>query len=260
MIEEHLPGLWRVGGRSWNGTTAELTSQGANTYLLALSDAAVLMDCGTLAERRAIEQNVRQAGIDPDDLTDLILSHSHFDHSEAAAAWQRDRGLTVHLSAVGAEYLSRGDYRLTGSRLNEPGYSFHRPNIDHPMADGETFEIGGASFLATFTPGHTPDSTLVSLALGGRGVGFCGDVTFGPNDEGRLGNVGWLCMLWQSDLHAYRTSLRKMARMKLDVLFPGHGSPVVGASDVAEAIAASLATIEHFLADPLIRNFGMQTD
>ena len=260
MIEQLLPNLWRVGGRSWDGRTAELTPDGANVYLVALSKAGVLIDCGMRSEREIIEANIRQAGVDPSDLTDLVLTHSHWDHSEAGAEWQRVHGIRVHLNSVGAEYLARGNLRLTGSRLNEPGYEFLRFRVDHLVGDEESFEVAGMIVTAHLVPGHTPDSTLLTLGLDGKRVGFCGDVTFGPNDRGRLGNVGWLCMLWESDLHAYRKSLKRMSKMEFDLLLPGHGSALVGPKGPAEAIAASLATTEHFLADPLISNFGMGTD
>jgi metallo-beta-lactamase class B len=260
MIEQLLPNVWRVGGRSWDGRTAELSPGGSNVYLVVLGEAGVLIDCGILSEREIIEANIREAGVDLGGLTDLILTHSHWDHSEAGAEWQKAWGLRVHLNSVGAEYLTRGDLRLTGSRLNEPGYEFPRFRVDHGVGDGESFEAGGGVISAHHVPGHTPDSTLVTMELSGECVGVCGDATFGPNDRGQLGNVGWLSMLWESNLHDYRDSLKRMSGMEFDLLLPGHGSAVVGPKAAAKSIAGSLATIEHFLADPLIRNFGMETD
>jgi len=260
MIEQLLPNVWRVGGRSWDGRTAELSPGGSNVYLVAGGRGGLLIDCGVLSEREIVEANIREAGLDPGDLTDLILTHSHWDHSEAAAEWQKAYGVRVHFNSVGADYLARGDLRLTGSRLNEPPYQFPRFRVDHSVGDGESFDAGAGTVTAYHVPGHTPDSTLLTMELGETRVGFCGDATFGPNDRGQLGNVGWLCMVWGSDLRAYRDTLKRMARMEFDLLLPGHGSALVGTEASANAIAASLATIEHFLSDPLIRNFGMETD
>jgi hypothetical protein len=60
IAEEILPGLWRVGGGTWNGTVAALSAEDdANTYLLRGPAGIVLIDCAHVAGKRAIEANVR---------------------------------------------------------------------------------------------------------------------------------------------------------------------------------------------------------
>ena len=124
MIEQYLPNLWRVGGGSWGVGATVLSLEGdGNVYLLKGPDGAALVDCGRSAESLApLVDNLREAGVSPDDLTDLILTHSHCDHSWAASKWQQQYGVRVHLNAVGADWLARGDRRLIGSPGPDSGF------------------------------------------------------------------------------------------------------------------------------------------
>mgnify|MGYP006290820245 CR=1 FL=1 len=207
MIEPILPNLWRVGGRCWDGAQPSLSAEAdANVYLLRAGDRGLLIDCGSVEGRPLIEANVREAGLEPDALTDLLLSHSHFDHTRGAAEWQRRRRLTTHLSSPGAEALAAGDMRLVGHAVQPPGYDFEPFDVDHAAEDGETFGVcdGRVEIACAHLPGHTKDSALFAFDADGRRVGVCGDITFGLDRTGKLGCIGWLCMLWGSDLAASR--------------------------------------------------------
>lgn len=257
-----IPGLWRVGGHSWGGVTECISCENdCNVYLLDLGAARVLIDCGTVGGKARIEENLRQVGVAPERLTDLLLTHSHYDHTQAAWAWQADYPLRTHLSAVGADALRRGDHRLVGYRTVSADYRFEPFRIDHAVVDGEAFTIGDTRLTAQAMPGHTPDSTLFTLDLAGRRVGICGDITFGRDQTGDYGCIGWLDAHWGSDLVAYRASLRRMlGGPPLDLLVPGHGHPVVGRDATRRAIAASLATAEATAEVPSRALFASATE
>jgi len=250
--EPIVPGLWRVGGGAWSGTVAALSAEDdANVYLLRGPAGAVLVDCGSAEGRPAIEANVRAIG--GDGLGDLLLTHSHWDHTCAARAWQAERGLRTHLNARGAASLAGGDLRLVGVPLHGPGFPFEPFAVDHAIADGERFELAGLAVEAQFMPGHTLDSTVFLLALDGVRTGIVGDVAFGPK-AGRLGALGFLCALWQSNVDDYVASLRRLAALDLELLVPGHGAPVHGRERVRAAVGAALATAERYAADPGLRD------
>jgi metallo-beta-lactamase class B len=252
--ESVVAGLWRVGGGTWGGTVPALSAEGdANAYVLLGPAGAVLIDCGSAEGRPAIEANVRATGLDPRELGELLLTHSHWDHTEAARDWQRAYGLRTHLNAVGAERLARGDLRLVGSPLHGPDYAFAPFAVDHAVADGERFELAGIALTARHLPGHTPDSTLYLLDHADLRVAICGDVAFGPQAGDGPPPVGFLCALWGSDLDAYVDSLRTLAELPIDLLLPGHGAVVGGRAQVREAVLATLGTAEALAADPLVR-------
>jgi glyoxylase-like metal-dependent hydrolase (beta-lactamase superfamily II) len=251
---EIVPGVWRIGGGSWNGRTCALSAEAdGNVYLIELPRGHAVVDCGTRAGLPAIRQNLSRLGLDVGQVDHLLLTHAHWDHAEAAATWQAlAPHVVTHLNSVGHAYLRQGDYRITGHQILEPPYVFDSFAVDHPVDDGDRFEIGVAPVTARHLPGHTPDSTLYVFELAGSQVGICGDVAF---DRPVLGQ---LCTLWMSNLDDYAASLRKLERVPLDVLLPGHGDPVVGSASVAAAIGAALDVAEALAADRRVReNLGV---
>ena len=253
MSERVLPDLWRVGGDSWEGTVGQLSADGdANVYLLRRNGSATLIDCGTLAGREAIEANVRATGVDPHEIAHLVLSHSHWDHTQAAGAWQTRYQLHTHLNARGAAYLREGDHRLVGYHLHGPAYTFAPFAVDHAIEDGERFDVDGVGVEAHFLPGHTPDSTLLVVEHAGRRVGFCGDVAFGEKADG-IPRLGFLSSLWLSNLDDYVASLERLASLPLDVLLPGHGAPVAGRAQIRSAVGRALVAARRLAGDTVVR-------
>jgi len=224
----------------------------ANVYLLRGVGALALIDCATDAGRPQIETNLRDVGVQPAELSELLLTHSHWDHAQAAHGWQAAYGLRTHLNAVGSEFLGRGDHRLVGAPLHGPEYPFRPFTVDHPVDDGETFRVAGVPMTAHFLPGHTPDSTLYTFMLDGTLVGVCGDVAFGRNELGTH-SLGLLSNLWQSDLDLYVSSLRTLAQTPIELLLPGHGAPVAGRDAVRAATEATLAIAERLAGDVDVR-------
>jgi glyoxylase-like metal-dependent hydrolase (beta-lactamase superfamily II) len=254
-----MTGLWRIGGGSWNGRTIPLSAEAdANVYLLQDSDSRVLVDCGTRAGLSSLRVNLGHVGVDGRTVHDLVLTHSHWDHTEAAAEWQTEAGdLCTHLNRVGDSFLRGRDHRLIGYQLNPPPYSFDAFRVDHAVGDTETFQLGSMQATAYHLPGHTPDSTLYTVAIDGHTVGFCGDIVFRPRPDG--GPVlGQLCSLWMSNLDDYVASLRRLRELQIDVLLPGHGDPVNGAGVVQRAITDTLELAAELAQDERVReNLGV---
>jgi glyoxylase-like metal-dependent hydrolase (beta-lactamase superfamily II) len=254
-----LPSVWRVGGGSWSGTVQPLSAEAdGNVYFLELEGADVLVDCGTRAGSRTIGGNLRSIGRAPETVTDVLLSHSHWDHTDGVPAWQaRDRSPTIHLNRIGAMFLARGDHRLVGHQLQELPHRFEPFRVDHRVHDGERFALGRTTVEVHFLPGHTPDSTLYTFELGGRTIGVCGDIAFGPTARHRV-VLGQLCTLWLSNLDHYVESLCRLAALPVDVLLPGHGDVVIGRENVGAAVRRTLELAESLAADARVReNLGV---
>ena len=100
----------------------------------------------------------------------ILQTHAHNDHIGAA----RDVA-----DAVGAPiYLNPEDLVLW-----EQVYPDSKP--DRELADGDVFEVAGATLRAIHTPGHSPGSTCFYLES--EGTVFTGDTLFngGPGATGR---------------------------------------------------------------------------
>lgn len=100
----------------------------------------------------------------------ILLTHAHNDHIGAAREVA---------DAVGAPiYLNPEDHILW-----EQVYADSKP--DHELADGDEFQVAGATMRAIHTPGHSPGSTCFYLES--EGTVFTGDTLFngGPGATGR---------------------------------------------------------------------------
>jgi glyoxylase-like metal-dependent hydrolase (beta-lactamase superfamily II) len=256
VAEPVAAGIWRVGGGSWGGAAQALSlEEDANSYLIAGAHAALLVDCGTRAGGPRIAAVAGTAGAPP--ATDLLLTHSHWDHTGGAAGQQGTQELTTHLNAVGAAFLDRGDERLVGHQLHGPAYRFDRFRIDHAVQDGERFLAAGIGLAAQHLPGHSPDSTLFTFERDGETVGISGDIAFAPRPSVPA-VLGQLCSLWLSNLDDYVASLARLERLDLDRLLPGHGRPIAGRAQVRAAVQATRALAEALAGDPRVRaNLGV---
>jgi glyoxylase-like metal-dependent hydrolase (beta-lactamase superfamily II) len=88
-------------------------------------DATLIIDPGMVPDRAAILDPLRQLGVDPDDVTDVVFSHHHPDHTLHAALFpaarfhhlgeHRRRRRGVHPPVVVGRWPSRGPVRA-GSR------------------------------------------------------------------------------------------------------------------------------------------------
>lgn len=259
MIKEITEDLWKIGGGSWNDTSPIFSDESdCNVYLIATTESLILIDSGSKVGKPIIEKNIKEAGFNPGDITDILLSHSHFDHCDSLSKWLNDYNPNLHMSDIGAEYLKKGDYRLVGYQIFGPDYIFDSFESDHKVKDGESFNIGSIKIKGYSMPGHTPDSMIFVAIIKEKKIWICGDITFGKDKRtGKLGCIGWLNMLWESHLKSYKNSLEKMLRMNIqDFLLPGHGCIISGKNNIKKAIEASLQTVKSIMNDPNSKHFG----
>src|SRR6478736_4201466 len=75
-------------------------------YLVETDDGLALFDCGPTPCIPALEAGLADRGFELGDVSQLLLSHIHFDHAGATGALVRKYpSLQVHVSAVGAPHL-----------------------------------------------------------------------------------------------------------------------------------------------------------
>jgi len=145
-------------------------------------------------------------------VTHIFVTHTHRDHSPAAAKIK---------AATGAQVLAQGPHRLaralhTGEtrRLDASADLDFRPDV--ALADGETVSGRGWTIQAVTTPGHTANH--MAFAFKEANLLFAGDHV----------------MAWSTTIVAppdgamtdYMTSLHKLARRSELLYLPGHGAPV----------------------------------
>ncbi|MBN8518435.1 MBL fold metallo-hydrolase [Accumulibacter sp.] len=200
----------------------------AAVYLVHFGELAALVDAGCGRATDRLLQNIEAAGVVPEQIRHLLLTHCHYDHSGGAAGLRRRFGWPVALHALEAPYLESGDDRVSAAAWY--GEHLAACPVDVRLADGERFFLGQRSLQALHLPGHSPGSVAYLVESDGRRVVFAQDV-HGPLHPDLLSK--------RSD---YQASLRKLLALQADILCEGHYGVFVGRAAVA-------AFIERFVED-----------
>ena len=184
------------------------TFTGTCTYIVGAGDVAVI-DPGP--DNAAHVARLLDA-LKGERVTAIVITHTHRDHSPAAAALKAATGARITGCAphFQARALSAGESNmLEGS--NDLSYA-----PDHVMADGETLRGDGFTLTALATPGHTMNH--LCFALPEERALFSGDHV----------------MAWSTSIVAppdgamgpYMASLDKLRGRDEEIYWPGHGGPV----------------------------------
>lgn len=126
---------------------------GAHCYLLDAGDRVAIIDPGMKAGLNPVARELRAAGRSPYEVTDILLTHYDFDHTGAAAEWQRRTGARTWIGSADAAVL-------TGAVHPSSGFRRFTATIGRPELPGNLHLLDGDSELwpgvvALRTPGHT---------------------------------------------------------------------------------------------------------
>lgn len=149
---------------------------------LIMGDQPALVDCGTQTSTRAVADALGHAGIGPDDLAWIVLTHVHLDHCGAAGDLARMfPRATVVVHPRGARHLVdparlvQGTHALFG-QLSPAigGLAPVSPERVQEAAHGHVVPLGGGRGLRVhWAPGHARHH--MALLDEGEGVLFAGD-------------------------------------------------------------------------------------
>jgi glyoxylase-like metal-dependent hydrolase (beta-lactamase superfamily II) len=205
-----------------------------NVYLLT-GERAILIDAGAPKDVPRILAFLQTHGIEPSELSLILLTHGHWDHAGGAAQLKAVTMAPIALHRADADLVRKGHNgslkptclmgRLLLPFVNR-GFPAFEPDvlIDEEM-DLSAFGVAGR---VLFTPGHTPGSISV---LTNEGEAIVGDLLMG----GWFG--GWLfpsrpgLHYFAEDVGQLHASIGKVVAVSR-VIHPGHGGPL-DPSDVA---------------------------
>jgi glyoxylase-like metal-dependent hydrolase (beta-lactamase superfamily II) len=163
---------------------AVVVRSGGRTILI---DAGLGMEFPNFPRTGQWAQRLEAAGIDLTSVTDVVLTHMHFDHIGGLLVDAiRDRlrpDLRVHVSATETKFWAAPDFSRTAMPPSMQGqiqqaakrflneyHSQLRPfETEHEVAPG---------VVVRRTGGHTPGHSVVRLASGGDRLTFAGDAVF----------------------------------------------------------------------------------
>ena len=182
------------------------TAWGTGTYVIGHGEVAVI-DPGPLDADHIDGLIAALAG---ERITHLVITHTHLDHSPAAAPLAERTGARV----VGcAPHGARGDTTEAGA-----DYDF---TPEDRLLDGEGVAGPQWNLTAVDTPGHTSNHLCYSLTQ--EGALFTGDHV-----------MGWSTTVVSppdGDMAAYMKSLEKQLVRDECVYYPTHGAPITRPKD-----------------------------
>ncbi len=190
------------------GNASPFTFKGTVSYIVGSGNVAII-DPGPddQAHIDALLNAVRNETV-----THIVLTHTHRDHSPAAAAIR---------AATGAKTCGEGPHRASRplhigeiNPLDAAGDMDFQP--DHKLSDGEMIEGDGWTLEAITTPGHCANH--MAYALKETNALFSGDHV-----------MGWSTSIVappDGAMSDYMASLYKLTRRNEETFFPGHGNVI----------------------------------
>lgn len=194
------PGIVRIVA----GNASPLTFKGTNTYLVGMTELAVI-DPGPADETHHAAILKAAAGRP---IRQILVTHAHRDHVDGAAALKE---------ATGAQVLGYGReaFAPIGPKTNPQGSEFidYVFSPDVKLGHGDVVEEKEWRLQAIHTPGHAPDH--LCFALLGRSVLFSGDHVMAWNTT--------LVAPPEGSMADYVDSLSLLLPRAESVYLPGHG-------------------------------------
>jgi len=186
------------------------TANNANTYLINGSK-KILIDPGHNHLFGNVKDHLAKLSITPQDIDVILLTHGHPDHVEAV------RSFSSPLAIIA---LHETELAFIKTLAPHYGVAMDITNFEPPLLlrEGKLL-VGDFTFQVIHAPGHSPGS--ICLYWPQEKALFTGDVIF-YQGIGRTDLPG-------GDGQALKESIRRLSKLEVEHLLPGHGEVVSGA-------------------------------
>jgi len=186
----------------------------SNVYLLEDED-PIVVDTGTGMYSDSTLETVSRI-VPLRKVGRIVLTHCHYDHLGGAAAFQKATGGRIYLHEAEAVPIMSGDSSLAITEM----FGEKPRQLDlEPLETGQKLKCGSAELEVLHTPGHSPGSIVLHDQKSGSAV--VGDTVFCDGGVGRWDLPG-------GDLGQLISSLKRLEKLGLRNMYPGHGSYAEG--------------------------------
>jgi glyoxylase-like metal-dependent hydrolase (beta-lactamase superfamily II) len=203
-----------------------VTSAYVNAYIVR-GERSIIVDTGVPGYGGRILKTMSRHGIRPQDVSLIIITHGHHDHTGSAAYLREETGAPVAIHKGDVEALrtglnpplgpvgGRGKFMVTLSKMIKmPRVQGLEPQL---LLEGETDLAGyGIEGKIVPTPGHT-------VLLAG-GCALVGDMIFGGLVRKHTPGFPYFCQ----DAGMALKSIRDILDRKPKIFYAGHGGPFTG--------------------------------
>lgn len=235
MLSEIMPGLYRIESPLTGNPLRSI-----NSYVIPGKDHCLLVDAGLNRDEcdQSVKDGLKALGIDMTRLW-FVATHLHADHIGLMWRWAAEHNAPARflIGTADGEHIGRWqgwDQHVASAAAHgfppeslaaaiqaHPGYRFKAPDgfrMEY-LNDGDILDCGGYSFQCIATPGHSRGHTCLyeaSRRLLISGDHILGDIT--PNIEGFMNDC--------NPLKDYLDSLEKVQKLEVNLVLPGHRSPI----------------------------------
>lgn len=260
LAEEVEAGIWRA------PIPMPFGAGRVNVYLLRGAMSAggakdwTLVDCplDTREAEAALLAALDRAGVRPEEIGAIVLTHGHPDHIGAAGLWQERCGAPLYVLAHEAHLIARlwmdasnqafleaaralmahgtppDEAQTLVTRAVQARRLLAPPETPRVLAHGQRLHLGGRVYTALWTPGHS-DGHLCLLR--DDGALLAGDAilpTLTPT-------VGWYPWSRPDPLGDQLATLAALRDLPARLVLPGHGRPFTTLAERADALAGVYA-------------------
>ena len=193
------PGLRNYSFRWFNMKVTNLTENSkvytSNVYFIR-GDWNAIDDINTLIDAGRdpkIINDIKKinAGVGKKQVEKVILTHNHYDHT----------------------HLAQSIKETYGSKI----LAYHKEDyVDVVLKEGMLIKAGDRYLEVIHTPGHTSDS--ICLWESKQKILFTGDTNINITNK-------------QDRSDTIVNSIRKLARLDVKIIYPGHGKPIINRAD-----------------------------
>jgi len=244
----------------------------ANTHIIKTNDGDVMFDTG-LVTQATKQKKVLETAIPDLDLSHIIISHSHADHSGGTNVWHRD-GMEI---VAHADFLEEQRYLTelqdyfwyrnktlfpfmpeTPPKIGLLAYGGIQPSMEVANGTPYKFSQGGVDFEVWALPGAEGLDNLV-LWLPQKKILFSGDF-FGPIFP-QFPNVFTMRGEKIRKPIEYINSLEVVLALQPEMIVPSHRNPVIGKDNILKDIV-KMRDATRFVHDQTIAgmNAGMTVE
>jgi glyoxylase-like metal-dependent hydrolase (beta-lactamase superfamily II) len=230
----------------------------SNVWVLRDGREAALLDAG-YGDKQSISERAKffTGELSRLDFKVIAMTHHHYDHSSGARQLRELLKAETAINPVDEILLhtppapSQGNEDLPdeedlAERVEQWRAESLATPIDRPLADGETFKVGGLTVQAVHTPGHTAGHNCywvedLRILFTGDNILGVGTSAIGPPPAG--------------DMKQYLDSLLRMRELQASLFAPGHG-PTVAATDAkVQELLDHRATRDRQIIDLIDRGY-----